>query len=125
MLTELDKFSGEGRYLFPAAGKTKGAMSENTVNVALRRMGFGADEMTAHGFRAMASTLLNESGKWHPDAIERALAHRDSDLVRGTYHRGAHWDERVAMAAWWGDRLDVMRLGGNVVEMTTQYSIGK
>ena len=74
-----------------------------------------ADEMTAHGFRAMASTLLNESGKWHPDAIERALAHRDSDQVRGTYHRGAHWAERVAMAAWWGEKLDSLRSGAVIL----------
>jgi integrase len=60
-------------------GKPGRVMSENTANEALRRMRFAADEMTAHGFRAMASTLLNESGLWHPDAIERALAHRDGD----------------------------------------------
>lgn len=116
-LAELKGLSGNGRFLFPAQGNPNGCMSENTVNVALRRMGFGAHEMTAHGFRAMASTLLNESGKWHPDAIERALAHRDADQVRGTYHRGAHWEERVAMAQWWGQRLDVLRAGGDVVEM--------
>jgi len=113
---ELRSLSGDGRFLFPAQGKPNGCMSENTVNVALRRMGFGADEMTAHGFRAMASTLLNESGKWHPDAIERALAHRDSDQVRGTYHRGAHWDERVAMAAWWGNKLDKLHYGADIVK---------
>jgi len=62
-----------------------------------------ADEMMAHGFGAMASTLLNESGKWHPDAIERALAHGDSNKVRAAYHRGAHWNERVEMAQWWSD----------------------
>jgi integrase len=78
-------------------------MSENTVNAALRRLGFGGDEMTAHGFRAMASTLLNESGRWSPDAIERALAHKDRDAVRAAYHRGAHWAERVEMAQWWAD----------------------
>src|SRR5690606_38398865 len=72
-------------------------MSENTVNAGLRRLGFSGDEMTAHGFRAMASTLLNESGKWSPDAIERALAHGDDDRVRAAYHRGAHWKERVAI----------------------------
>jgi integrase len=116
-LAELRTLSGDGRFLFPAQGRPNGCMSENTVNVALRRMGFGADEMTAHGFRAMASTLLNESGKWHPDAIERALAHRDSDLVRGTYHRGAHWEERVAMAQWWGDKLDSLRSGATVLAL--------
>lgn len=115
LLMELKGLSGDGRFVFPALGKPNGTMSENTVNVALRRMGFGADEMTAHGFRSLASTLLNESGKWHPDAIERALAHRDTDKVRGTYHRGAHWEERVAMATWWGQKLDTLRSGAAVV----------
>jgi integrase len=96
-------------------GKKDRPMSENTATAALRRMGFGADEMTAHGFRAMASSLLNESGKWHPDAIERALAHRDSNQVRAAYHRGAHWDERVRMAQWWSDRLDALRQGARVL----------
>ena len=62
-------------------------MSENTVNAALRRLGYSWHEMTAHGFRSMASTLLNESGKWSPDAIERALAHKDANAIRATYHR--------------------------------------
>lgn len=65
--------------------------------------------MTSHGFRATASTLLNESGRWHPDAIERALAHSDPDNVRAAYHRGSHWAERVAMAQWWSDYLDHLR----------------
>jgi integrase len=84
-------------------------MSDNTINAALRRLGYATDEMTAHGFRAMASTLLNESGKWNPDAIERALAHGDTNKVRAAYHRGAHWKERVAMAQWWSDYLDKLR----------------
>ena len=70
-------------------------MSENAVTSALRRMAFGAEEMTAHGFRTSASTMLNESGLWHPDAIERALAHRPA----GVHDRGlglsaeyAHYD---------------------------------
>ena len=84
-------------------------MSDNTLNAALRRMGYASNEMTAHGFRAMASTLLNESCKWSYDAIERALAHGDNNKVRAAYHRGAHWDERVAMAQWWSDYLDELR----------------
>jgi integrase len=92
-------------------------MSENTVNAALRRLGFSGDEMTAHGFRAMASTLLNESGKWHPDAIERALAHKDNDSIRAAYHRGAHWKERVEMAQWWSDHLDMLKEGAKVIPM--------
>lgn len=65
--------------------------------------------------RAMASTLLNESGKWSPDAIERSLAHGDSDRVRAAYHRGAHWKERVAMAQWWSDLLDSLRNGATIL----------
>jgi integrase len=92
-------------------------LSENTMNVALRTMGYDKGQMTAHGFRAMASTLLNESGKWSPDAIERALAHGDSDAVRGAYHRGQHWKERVAMMQWWSDQLDALRSGAKVIPM--------
>lgn len=80
-------------------------MSENTLNASFRRMGFGKDEVTAHGFRSTASTLLNESGLWSADAIERALAHGDKNAVRAAYHRGSHWDERVKMAQWWSDYL--------------------
>jgi integrase len=80
-------------------------MSENTLNAALRRMGFKKDEATAHGFRATASTLLNESGRFSPDAIECALAHVPDNAVRAAYHRGQHWDERVRMAEWWSDLL--------------------
>lgn len=112
--------SGHGQFVFPALGRPKKPMSENTVTAALRRMGFGADEMTAHGFRAMASTLLNKSGKWSPDAIERALAHRDGNQVRAAYHRGAHWNERVTMAEWWSDHLDALRKGAEVLPFTAQ-----
>jgi integrase len=115
ILGELRALTGSGRLVFPAMGKRDRPLSENTATAALRRMQFGASEMTAHGFRAMASTLLNESGKWHPDAIERALAHRDSDQVRAAYHRGAHWEERVRMAQWWSDYLDVLRQGAKVL----------
>jgi integrase len=109
--------SGHTRFVFPSIRSPKSPMSENTVNAALRRLGFTGDEMTAHGFRAMASTLLNESGKWSPDAIERALAHKDKDIVRAAYHRGAHWQERVDMAQWWADHLDALRKGAEVVPM--------
>lgn len=92
-------------------------MSENALNAAFRRMGFGSDVVTAHGLRSTASTLLNESGKWHSDAIERALAHGHSDQTRGTYARGQHWHERIAMAQWWSDYLDRVKTGGEVVPM--------
>ncbi len=102
-------------YLFPSLRTRTRPMSENTLNAALRRMGYSGEEMTAHGFRATASTLLNESGKWTPDAIERALAHGHSDAVRGAYARGQHWAERVEMAQWWSDYLDQLRKGADIV----------
>lgn len=105
-LLELRQFSGPEGYLLPAFHTNSRPMSENTMNVAFRRMGYSRDEVTAHGLRTTASTLLNESGKWHPDAIERALAHGDSDVVRGIYNRGEYWDERVKMMQWWSDYLD-------------------
>jgi integrase len=76
-------------------------ISENTMNGALRRMGFEQTVHSSHGFRASASSLLNESGKWNRDAIEAELAHVGSDQVRRAYHRAAYWDERVRMADWW------------------------
>ena len=108
-LRELGEFSGTTGYVFPAFHTSRRPMSENTMNQAFRRMGFTGDEVTSHGLRTTASTLLNESGKWHPDAIERALAHGDSDAVRGIYNRGHYWPERIEMMQWWSDRLDTLR----------------
>lgn len=116
LLVELRALTGPKGFAFPALHTRLRPMSENTMNAAFRRMGFGKEEVTSHGFRSTASTLLNESGLWHPDAIERALAHGDSDAVRGAYHRGLHWDERVKMAQWWSDHLDGLRLGGEVLK---------
>jgi hypothetical protein len=73
------------------------------------RLGYTKDEVTAHGFRASASSLLNESGRWHPDAIERQLGHIEGNDVRAAYARGEHWDERVSMMQWWADNLDGLR----------------
>jgi integrase len=115
ILREAQGVTGHGRYVFPGQRAPHRPMSENTLNAALRRLGYGGDEMTSHGFRSTASTLLNESGKWSVDAIERALAHGDNDNVRAAYHRGAHWQERVKMAQWWSDHLDALRDGGKVV----------
>lgn len=110
MLCTLRALTGAGKYVFPSAYGASRPMSENTINASFRRMGFGKDEVTAHGLRATASTLLNESGLWNPDAIERALAHGESNATRGAYHRGRHWDERVRMAQWWSDFLCKVRL---------------
>lgn len=115
LFRELQPLTGPKGFVFPAIHTSLRPMSENTVNAAFRRMGFGKDEVTAHGLRSTASTLLNESGQWNPDAIERALSHGFSDSVRGAYHRGQHWDERVRMATWWSDYLDTLRVGGQVL----------
>ena len=97
MLEELQEHTHWWTYLFPCLGKPRKAMSENAVNQGLRRLGYTSEEMTAHGFRAMAATLLNESGLWHADAIERQLAHVDTNQVRRAYARSEYWDERVRM----------------------------
>ena len=109
-------------FLFPSIRSHSRPMSENTINAALRRLGFASDEVCAHGFRSTASTMLNEAldpktsrPLWSADAIEKALAHGDPDKVRGAYHRGQHWAERVDMAQWWSDHLDTLRKGAEVV----------
>jgi len=117
ILKDAQKITGSGRLVFPSVRTPLRPMSENTLNAALRRLGYSNDEMTSHGFRSTASTLLNESGKWTSDAIERALAHTDADSVRGAYHRGAHWAERVLMAQWWSDYLDTLRTGATILPM--------
>lgn len=109
LLDSASAISAGQRYVFSSLYPGHRPMSENTINAALRRLGYSGKEVTAHGFRSMASTLLNESGKWSPDAIERALAHKDANAIRGTYHRGAHWAERVEMAQWWSNYLDRLR----------------
>jgi integrase len=104
------------RFLFPSLRSVDRPMSENTINAALRRMGLAQDEMSGHGFRAMAATLLNEMGLWHPDAIERQLAHCDNNAVRRAYTRGEYWDERVKMMQHWSDHLDFLRDGAKVLK---------
>ena len=115
VLKTLQAFTGNGKLLFPSVRSLDRCMSENTINAALRRMGYGKDEMTGHGFRSAASSMLNESGLWNPDAIEAQLAHVENNAVRRVYARADFWDERVKMMAWWAERLDVMRRGGEVV----------
>lgn len=120
ILRALKQLTGHGVLVFPSIRSAHRPMSENTLNAALRRMGYGNDEMTAHGFRATASTLLNESGRWAPDVIERQLGHQEANEVRRAYARGDHWDERVRMLDWWANHLDALRADGNVVPLRTQ-----
>ncbi len=113
ILRDLHAITGKGRLLFPSVRSATRCMSENTINAALRRLGFKQDEMTAHGFRSAASSMLNESGLWNPDAIERQLAHVDNDSVRRAYARADFWEERVKMMQWWADKLDTLRSGSS------------
>ena len=108
-LNDLKALTGATGFLLPSLISTKWIMSENTLNTALRRIGFGTDEMTSHGFRAAFSTLADESGLWNPDAVERALAHVESNDVRRADARGEHWDKRVWLAEWWAGFLDNLR----------------
>ena len=122
ILQEARALTGDGRYIFPKLGSPLKPMCENAVNGALRRMDYGPEEMTAHGFRSTASSLLNESGKWSSDAIERSLSHADGNQVRAAYHRGAHWAERQLMAQWWSDKVDSMRNGAVIIPLKAMHS---
>lgn len=116
ILASIEHDAEYSRFLFPSLRSVDRPMSENTINAALRRMGYAQDEMTGHGFRAMAATLLNEMGLWHPDAIERQLAHCDNNAVRRAYTRGEYWDERVRMMQHWSDHIDFLRDGAKVLK---------
>lgn len=110
ILRDLRRINSADRLVFPSIKSRAHSISENTLNGALRRLGFTADEMTSHGFRATASTLLNESGKWPADAIEAELGHVGADEVRRAYHRATYWETRIEMAAFWADYIDTLRL---------------
>lgn len=115
ILRSIEHDADDKGFLFPSRTSADRPMSENTINAALRRMGYAQDQMTGHGFRAMAATLLNEMGLWHSDAIERQLAHCDSNAVRRAYTRGEYWDERVRMMQHWSDHLDFLRDGAKLL----------
>jgi integrase len=105
ILRRLQPITGHGRYLFPSLRSVTRPISDNTVNAALRRLGYSSEEMTGHGFRSMASTALNEQG-WHPDLIELQLAHAERNKVRGAYNRAQRLTERRQMMQAWADYLD-------------------
>lgn len=98
---EVQVITGDQPREFPSLTNSDCPISENTMNQTLRRMSFSPDEMTSHGFRTSGCSLINESGKWNPDAIEAELAHADANQVRRIYNRALYWDERVAVAEWW------------------------
>ena len=112
ILEEIQPLTGSGRYVFPSLRASTRPMSANTLNGALRRLGYTKEEMTGHGFRSMASTLLNENG-WSADAIERQLAHVEGNSVRAAYNYADYLDERRRMMQWWADYLgDLKALPG-------------
>ena len=114
ILSELHRLTGNGRFLFPSLRSRDRSMSENTLNAALRRLGYTTEQMTAHGFRAMASTLLNEQS-FPSDVIELQLAHAERNKVRAAYNRAQRLPERRKMMQAWADYLDGLRAHGQVV----------
>ncbi|MHB8815567.1 MAG: tyrosine-type recombinase/integrase [Steroidobacteraceae bacterium] len=109
ILRELQPLTGSERFVFPGERSRDRPMSNNTVNAALRRLGYTNAQMTGHGFRSMASTLLNEQG-WHPDAIERQLAHQEPNEIRAAYNYAKHLPERRKMMQAWADYLCRLRV---------------
>lgn len=113
VIKQMKELFGDSPQVFPSMMSGKALLSENSMNSALRRMGVGEAEHTAHGFRSSASSILNESGKFSPDAIEAQLAHLDAREVRRIYNRATYWDERVRMMQWWADMLEFERVKRN------------
>ncbi|HMM38187.1 MAG TPA: integrase arm-type DNA-binding domain-containing protein [Desulfovibrio sp.] len=117
ILRELHPLTGAGKYLFPGNRPGK-IISENTLGAALRTLGYTSEEMTAHGFRAMASTMLNEIG-WPPDVIEAQLAHAPKNAIRAAYNRAQYLSQRIEMMESWADFLDRLKAsdGGKVLPL--------
>lgn len=116
VLRRIQRVTGSGRYVFPSLRTTARPISENTINAALRRLGYPKEEMCGHGFRALASTCLNEQG-WPPDVIELQLAHAERNKVRAAYNRAQRIAERRTMMQAWADYLDGLRAGSNIVPL--------
>ena len=121
ILEDLYHLTGAGRYLFPSVRTTSRVMSENTVNAAFRRLGFGTDEICGHGLRAMASTTLHEQG-FNSDVIERQLAHAERNQVKAAYNHAEHLRERKAMMQHWADYLDGLRQGAQVIPINRKQA---
>ena len=114
ILNEIHPITCQGRYVFPSIRTNLRPMSNNTILAALRRMGYAKDEMSGHGFRAMASTILHEQG-WPSDVIERQLAHAERNNVKAAYNYAQYLPERRRMMQAWADYLDTLKTGGKVV----------
>jgi len=116
ILKELQPLTGSGRYVFPSIRNASCPMSENTINASLRRIGYSKEEICAHGFRAMASTMLHEQS-WNTDVIERQLAHKEGNAIKDAYNHARHLPERKKMMQHWADYLDALRQGANVTPL--------
>lgn len=117
ILKELYPLTGAGRYVFPGARTGERPMSDNTLNAALRRLGYSNDEMTAHGFRAMARTILGEHLDADPEVIEAQLAHGKTGPLGEAYDRTSYLRQRREMMATWADYLDKLRQGADVIQL--------
>lgn len=115
ILRELHALTGHGRYVFPGERSHDRTMSDNAILAAMRRMGIGKDEMSGHGFRAMARTILDEVLGVRPDLIEHQLAHAVKDPLGRAYNRTAHLPERRKMMQQWADYLDKLKAGAVVI----------
>ena len=114
ILQDLQALTGQSSWVFPGVRTNGEPMSENTVNAALRRLGYDRTMITAHGFRGMASTLLHECG-WPSDVIERQLSHAERNAVKAAYNHAEHLPARRKMMQAWADHLDDLRKGGGKV----------
>lgn len=123
LLRELHPFTGPNGYVFPSIRTGARPISENTINAALRKLGYTRDEMTGHGFRSIASTLLNEQG-WNPDAIERQLSHGEQNDIRAAYNHADYLPLRRKMMQAWADHLDVLRQGKKVASRASRGANG-
>ena len=115
ILRALFPITGEGEYVFPNRNTSGAVISENTMLSIIESIGY-KERMTGHGFRSLASTILNEKG-YPPDVIERQLAHEDEDKIRSAYNRAEYLLERKKMMQWWGDHLDTLPKGATVISM--------
>lgn len=122
IIEELQPHTGPGGYLFPSIRSRKRPMSENTLSGALRRLGYPKEEMSWHGFRGMASTLLHEQG-WQSEVIELQLAHTDKNQIRAAYNRAELMPERQKMMQHWADYLDGLKAGGNIINLADRRAI--
>jgi len=113
LLSQIKLISGDEALIFPGDHYQYKPMSENTINKALRTMGFDTkSEVCGHGFRAMACSALIESGLWSRDAVERQMSHQERNSVRAAYiHKAEHMEERRPMLQWWSDYLDACMSG--------------